>query len=1204
MRLLQLLGYELRHYGTKISTHVYFLIFFSLSLFLMHALGGTFPSVNMAVGGSDGNVHVDSPYVIGTLALVFSLLAVMVTAALAGNAAHRDFDVGMHPLVFTCPVSKPALLGSRYLGTVLINAYVYSGIGAGLWLGCFSPFLDSERVGSFHVSNVLIPYVGFIGPNLLFTSAIFFGLAALTRRMFPNYIGGVLMVIGYLSAGDLASDLDSRHLAVLLDPFGLQGLSELTRYWTAFERNTQPLWPNGWLLQNRALVLSLGAAIFAATTWAMPTNQHGWQRSGRRRRNEASDEDQTESAPIAAVIASPQYGSRAAWTQYRALTSRALRDILGNRYFAAIVGSGLLFLGLNSQVVGDLYGTNTWPVTYQVLEIFGGSFTLFMIIVITFYAGDLVWHEREQKIAQLVDTAPMASWVPFLAKLTALSGTVLALQCVVLVAGIVTQLALGYTHFELGLYLESLFGFRLLDLWLLCVLALAVQVVVNHKYLGHLLMILFYLLGSFRGGLGFEHNLYFFGSDPGLTYSDMNGWGWYPGPYLLYKAYWGAWALSLAVFSSWLWPRGTENGWSARRNRLALRSPGTTATFVAGLAAALLLGGVIFYNTNILQEYQSSRESDAQVAQYERTYKAWEGRPQPRITGVSVEVDLVPETGQVDVRGTLTLRNKTDEAISEIFLRVPQEPVISALDFAWPVSETLRDDEFGVHQLTLARPFPADSTTSLSFDLSYPRLGFPNQGAENSIVENGTFINSKMMIPEFGYDPGAELSRDSQRKRQDLEPKERMAAVDSLEARQNHYVSIDSDWVTFEATVSTSPDQIALAPGYLQKEWTAQHPEHGLRRYFQYEMDAPILNFYAFLSGRYEVARDQWEGVTIEVYHHPEHAYNVDRMIDAVKKSLAYYSVAFSPYQHRQLRIIEFPRYSAFAQAYPNTVPFSESIGFIARLEDPDEDIDYPFYVTAHEVAHQWWAHQVIGGNVQGAQLMSETFAQYSSLMVMEQEYGSEHIRRFLEYELDSYLQGRAAENKKEVPLMLVENQGYIHYRKGSLVMYALKDYLGEEVVNGALSRYLMDVRYQEPPYTNSPEFLDYLREVTPPEEAYLLEDLFETITLYENRALDASATDQGDGRWEVVLNLEARKVRADELGRDEEIEFHDRIDIGVFGKNDEILYLEKHRLTAADSTLTLIVDGKPEEAGIDPWHKLIDRHPDDNRVPVARTPG
>src|SRR5690606_38546520 len=158
------------------------------------------------------------------------------------------------------------------------------------------------------------------------------------------------------------------------------------------------------------------------------------------------------------------------------------------------------------------------------------------------------------------------------------------------------------------------------------------------------------------------------------------------------------------------------------------------------------------------------------------------------------------------------------------------------------------------------------------------------------------------------------------------------------------------------------------------------------------------------------------EEVVIEVFHHPGHEYNVARMIDAVKKSLEYYTSEFGPYQHRQLRIVEFPRYQTFAQAFPNTVPYSEGIGFIARVRDPDEDIDYPSDVTTHEVAHQCWPNQVIGENVQRSTLLSETLSQYSSLMVMQSEFGRDQIQKFLSYEQDSYLQNRGFEQKKETP--------------------------------------------------------------------------------------------------------------------------------------------------------------------------------------------
>src|SRR3712207_478503 len=95
-----------------------------------------------------------------------------------------------------------------------------------------------------------------------------------------------------------------------------------------------------------------------------------------------------------------------------------------------------------------------------------------------------------------------------------------------------------------------------------------------------------------------------------------------------------------------------------------------------------------------------------------------------------------------------------------------------------------------------------------------------------------------------------------------------------------------------------------------------------------------------------------------------------------------------------------------------------------------------------------------MGADAQGSSLLSETAAQYSALMVTEREYGRAQMRWFLEYELNSCVLGRSTETKRERPLALNENQGYIHYRKGSLAMYALRDYLGEERLNGVIAAF------------------------------------------------------------------------------------------------------------------------------------------------------
>jgi ABC-type transport system involved in multi-copper enzyme maturation permease subunit len=1196
--------FELRYHFRRISTYVYFGIFLTIAFLMINAIGGAWQSVNMAVGGSGGNVHVNSPYVLTAIAGAISLFGVLVTAALLGNAVYRDYEAGIHPLFFTTPISKFAYLGGRFTGAMLTNAFILLSIPIGLMLGCAMPYLDQGRMGPFFLSAFFHSYLVLLLPNLLFTGAIFFVMAALTRQMMPNYMGGAILLVGYLLAGNLAQDLENKRLAALLDPFGLTAYQFVTQYWTPVERNVTLVALRDVFLYNRALWLGVGLAIF--TIASMRFRFSHATRDWRWRKKKTIVDTAPEMPALAParlhVPATSQVFSLATYLQqYLSLTRRAFWSIVGNRYFLAILASGLLFLIFSANQVGTLYGTTTWPVTYEVLEVLGGTFGLFVLIIITFNAGDLVWRERDVRINQVQDAMPVPNWVPLAAKFTALVLMVVVLQVVILVAGVATQAVKGYTNFELGLYAKSLFGLQLADYVLLVALVMLVHVVANHKYMGHLIVVLYFVFGMFIGQLGLEHNLYNYGSDPGSTYSDMNRYGPYLAPFWWFKAYWATWALLFAVVSNLFWVRGQEMGaaWRGRLARARFKGP---PIVVAGIAIVLIaaVGGFIFYNTNVLNDYRTANDRERASAEYERLYKQYERLPQPRVTGVRVNVDLFPAEQDLAVRGEYRLTNRTTTPIDSLHLRVLPDGEIRKLEFSLPATPTQTNAPQGYYIYALNPPLQPGADMQLQFDLWYEARGFENEVSNTQVVENGTFVNS-LVMPAIGYDARGELEQDTTRRKYGLPARERMPSLDDETARQNNYISVDADWVDFETTVSTAADQIALAPGYLQREWT-----DGGRRYFHYKMDAPILNFYSFLSARYAVKRDRWRGaagedVAIEVYYHPGHEYNLARMIDSVKKSLDYFTANFGPYQHRQVRILEFPRYASFAQSFPNTIPYSESIGFIARIAK-EEDVDYPFYVTAHEVAHQWWAHQVIGANVQGATVLSETLSQYAALMVMEREYGQQQMKKFLKYELDSYLMGRAFERKKELPLLRVENQAYIHYRKGSLAMYALRDYIGEDKVNAALKKFIADKKFQQPPYATSRELLAYLREATPAEMQYVLDDLFEHITLYDNRTRAANYERMPDGKYRVRVALETKKIRADEVGNENEVAMNDLVDIGVFaapeagkGGDGKALYLAKHRITSGVQYIDITVDELPARAGIDPYHKLIDRVTGDN---------
>ena len=371
----------------------------------------------------------------------------------------------------------------------------------------------------------------------------------------------------------------------------------------------------------------------------------------------------------------------------------------------------------------------------------------------------------------------------------------------------------------------------------------------------------------------------------------------------------------------------------------------------------------------------------------------------------------------------------------------------------------------------------------------------------------------------------------------------------------------------------------------------------GDRHCFEYRLDSPSLLYFAVLSGRYAVRRERWRDVVLEIYHHDSHRYNLDRMMDAAKAALEYNSRAFGPYPYPVLRIVEFPRYGQSAVALAGTIPFSESIGFVARVREGDADI--PWYVVAHEVAHQWWPHQMVGANAEGANVLSETLAQYCALMVMEKLRGREQVADLLRYELDGYLSNRLQDGIDERPLVRERRQPYLHYHKGALAMYALRGAIGESAVNAALRRLMDRYRLRGPPYATTLDLMRELRAVTPREQRGLLEDLFERITLYDNRILEASAAPAGEGRYRVQLRLQTRKFYADGAGRETETEFDDPIDLELVEASGRILYSGRHRVRGSEAELRLEVDGEPALARIDPLALLMDRDQSDNSAAV-----
>jgi len=1169
-------------------------------LFILSAMiFGAVSSDNVTVGGGLGNTHRNAPWVLQNFYAAASILTLLMTTAFVNNAAIRDFQYNTHQMIFSLPVSKNSYLRGRFLGASLVAVIPSLGVSLGMLLGRFAPWADVDRFGPIYWSAHLNSILTFAIPNTIFIAAILFGIAAWFRSTTISFLSALIMLVLLGVTESFSGDLKNETLAAMLDPFGAAAFSLMTKYWTVAEKNTLSVPLTGLLLWNRLLWLSVGLGIFALASLRISLSE-------RASKKKAKPAESADAALVAGSVALPS--RKASWTGMVALAQFLgafrfeMRNLIRTPVFIVILSAAMLNCGVALIMsAGEAYGNKTFPVTYQVASIIQGTLYAFLIAIITFFAGQLVWRDSDERMDEIQDSLPMRDWLLYASRLSALIVSIFLILSSTILAGMAVQAWRGYTRFQLGVYAEEILFRDFTTMIFLAVAAFLFHVLSPNKYVGYFGFITFLAFDSFGWfALDVASRMVNFGSRPSIPYSDLYlfapdspGWQWF-------SVYWALFSLLLAAASIAFYRRGRETSWGLRLRVAGQRfQGGLRLVSLFCLVAFTATAGWVFYNTKMLNEIVSPDESKRRSADYEKQYKKYHLQPQPSITGVSYEIDIFPEKRGMEMRANTKLRNLSGKPVSELHFSIDNEHQTEIrMDGA-----TLATDDKRLHFriYKLNPPMQPDEERNLAFTVRGEQKGFANSVDRRQFVQNGTFFNNGV-APQIGYDPGRELTDRNDRRKHGLPEKDLMPALERncTEHCRHTYLTDSSDWVPVETIISTSADQMAIAPGSLQREWKANG-----RNYYQYKLDKDSVNFYSFISARFKVERQKWNDIDIEIYYHTEHEWNVQRMVQSVKKSLDYYTKNFGPYYHKQARIIEFPRVARFAQAFPGTMPYSEAIGFIADLSDP-ESIDHVFYIVAHEMGHQWWAHQVVGANMQGATALSETLAQYSALMVMEKEYGRDQMRKFLEYERDRYLRSRGSERLKERPLMKVESsQGYIHYQKGSIAMYYMKEMIGEDKVNAALRQLVEKFAYAQPPYPTSYELVDRLKALTPPEYQYLIQDLFEDITLFSNRTLETTARKLPDGKYEVTVKADAKKLKADEKGVESETPVKDWIEIGAFAKPEKgkkygkTLYRQRLFIDKPQLTHTFVVAELPDKAGIDPFNLLVDRTPDDNTKSV-----
>lgn len=1175
-----------------------YIFFFVMALLVFMAV----VSDNVVIGGTVGNVYKNAPYVITNYVAILSIFGLLIAAAFFNTSALKDYDNNFSEILFSTPINKASYFFGRFFGALILATIPLLGVFFGFLLGAeLGPKFDwisADRIGPFQFSTFINNYLLFILPNMFFAGTIIFALANKFKSTVISFVGALVIIIGYIISGTLLSDIDNETIGALADTFGIRAFSIDTKYFTPIEKNTVSVSFSGLLLMNRIIWLGLGTLILLASYFSF-----SFTTKNKKSKKLKASVKTAENTNLTLPEYSLNYDSGAGFKQFISFFKVNLTSIIKSTTFKILFVFSAIILIANLLNGFEYFGLQSYPLTYKMMDLIDGASAIFVIIILVFFSGELIWRDRASHINEVIDATPHNSFISLLAKSASLIVVASTINIFLIVISICYQLVTGYTNLEIGLYLQNFIYSSLPTYITWGVILIFIQVLINNKYIGYFVsVIVLFLLDILFLILDIDSNMLKIGSTPSLTYSDINGFGAALTSVHWFNLYWILFGILFLLIAGLLWVRGTAGNF---KNRIKSIKKHITPKYALGLTIVTILwvstAGFVYYNTQILNKYKTSDEQEELQVEYEKTYKKYQGIIQPQITKVKYHIDIFPKKRDVLVKSVVTIKNNSN---------LPIDSLHYTIDESWHTKIHIRngkqvfnDEKFGYQIYILDEALQPGKSMRLIIESSYITNGFENNVSNLSVAENGTFINNFDVLPSFGYNEGYEISDKNDRKKFGLPEKERMPELEencTTNCMSNYLTNGSADWVEVETFISTSDDQIAIAPGTLAKEW-----KEGSRNHYHYKVDHPSQNFYAFMSGRFEVARKKWNGIDIEVYYDKKHPYNVEMMQNAVQNSLDYYTTNFGPYYHKQARIIEFPRYASFAQAFPGTMPYSEAIGFIIDLTD-EEGNNVVDAVIAHEMAHQWWAHQVVGSTMQGATMFSESFAEYSSLMVMKKSTNDDiKMKNFLKYDLNRYLRGRSSEVDKELPLYKVENQTHIHYGKGSVILYALQDYIGEDKVNIAMRNFLEEYRYQKPPYPTSLDFLRHLEPQVPDSLNYLINDWFKEITLYDFRLMEANYTKLSNNKYEVTLDIEAKKLKADTIGNEIELPLDEWVDVGFYSAYDDeenatLMYQERMKFDKEKMNLTFTLDSLPVKAAIDPRRLLIERVYKDNLKSLA----
>jgi hypothetical protein len=325
LEAFEICRFELAYQAGRLVTWIYFCGLFAFGVLIMRSFSpeeGTFAN---------------TPSLVAFFSVMGGIIWQFLAASVAGDAAARDLETRMHPLVYTTPITKAGYLGGRFAAALTLNIALLFALHAGILLSLLLPRSDPEVMGPWRPAGHLTAFFVIALPHAFIVTVFQFAAALRQRRALAAYIASVLLFVTALIVGTtLAQAFREETIAKLFDFIGpVNVMIELERM-TPLERNTRLVALGRMFLANRVVWVGIALAAMAFTfrrfEFAHPATRE-WRLPFTRRRTQPTP-DASEHRESQAITVPPLQGTfgfatcalqtlALAWTSFRTSGSRS-----------------------------------------------------------------------------------------------------------------------------------------------------------------------------------------------------------------------------------------------------------------------------------------------------------------------------------------------------------------------------------------------------------------------------------------------------------------------------------------------------------------------------------------------------------------------------------------------------------------------------------------------------------------------------------------------------------------------------------------------------------------------------------------------------------------------------------------------------------------------------------------------------------------